>query len=143
MSNPIPLSVNSCSMQTTYKKGDRVITKVEGTEVKATVQKVTVDIEVRTDDGRTWWRALSRLRPAVGDATTGTDATKDGQPVHSVMDTSCSIKPPVELSREEHTGEAAKAPEAQEMNGSAQPAHTEPETAATDKSKRRNRKQKR
>ena len=71
----------------TYQPGDRVMTNVNGVEVEASVVKLSVDVEVRTADGKVWWRALSRVRPpqagnvapvTAGDSTLPNTATPKG-----------------------------------------------------------------
>ncbi len=51
-------------MTTSYQPGDRVLTNVNGVEVEASVVRLSVDVEVKTADGKVWWRALSKVRPA-------------------------------------------------------------------------------
>jgi hypothetical protein len=56
---------DSSSMTPFYNPGDRVLTKVDGVEVEATVLKVTIDIEVKIPDGTTRWRSSTKLKPVV------------------------------------------------------------------------------
>ncbi len=50
-------------MTTSYQPGDRVFTNVNGVEVEASVVRLSIDVEVKTPDGKLWWRALSKVRP--------------------------------------------------------------------------------
>lgn len=124
-----------------YTKGDSVITKVNGVEVEATVVRVTVDIEVKTADDKTWWRALSRLRPA--DGGVAARGAEQPQPIMDAPLSAASIESQHETTREEIFGAAAEATGTQGGESPAPSASLEPETAATDKSKRRSRKRKR
>ncbi len=46
-----------------YNPGDKVLTKVQGVEVEACVVRHTVEFEVKTPDGKLWWRASGKVRP--------------------------------------------------------------------------------
>ena len=144
--NPIPLSANSyCVNDINYKPGDRVITKVKGAEVEATVVQVTIDIAVKTADGNTWWRAISRLRPATGELAgkPHTGGTEQPQPIMDAPPSAAPIESRVETTREEIFGEPAEATETQAGAGPTQSAGSVPEAIAQDKGNRRNRKRKR
>ena len=132
-------------MNTNYTKGDRVITKVNGVELEATVVRVTVDIEVKTADGNTWWRAISRLRPATGELAREphTGGAEQPQPIMDAPPFVAPIASQVETPREEIFGEPAEATETQGGPGPTQSAGGVPEAIAQGKGNRRNRKRKR
>jgi len=127
-------------MNTIYKPGDRVITTVKGTEVEASVVRVTVDIEVSTPDGRTWWRAISKLRPAVG---VEPEVGKLEQTETVASAATGAVESQTETTREEIFGEAAETAAKREPESPAPSAHMDAEAASADKRKRRNRKRKR
>ena len=132
-------------MEVIYKPGDRVTTKVNGVEVEAIVAQVTVDIAVKTADGKTWWRAISRLCPAVRELAGEPLAkgSEQAQPIMAAPPSAAPIEPQAETTREEIFGEPAEATETQ---GGASPTQTTggvPEAIAEDKGNRRNRKRKR
>lgn len=107
-------------MHTIYKPGDQVVTIVKGTEVEASVVRVSVEVEVKTTDGGLWWRAVSRVRPAVGES-----------PVSAEQ---------VEALPEKHDGETAAATEMQREDIFSQSEGELPQTAAKAKRNKRSRK---
>ena len=127
-------------MEVIYKPGDRVTTKVNGVEVEAIVAQVTVDIAVKTADGKTWWRAISRLCPAVRELA-GEPLAKGSEQARPIM--AAPIEPQAETTREEIFGEPATATETQGGAGPTQSAGSVQEAIAEDKGNRRHRKRKR
>ena len=64
-------------MNANYKPGDRVITKINGVEVEASVVRVWVDVDVKTADGKRFLRALSRVRPVDGEPAASAEANSE------------------------------------------------------------------
>ena len=134
-------------MNTTYNPGDRVITKVKGVETEVSIVKLTVDIEVKADDGKTYWRAIGKVRP-VGDGAAQPQNAEPPSPVAQVppvpvhtplpptpVEPSEPVQPETPLEEQPGAGAEATATPAEEpAEGNAQ------ETAPTAKKARKPRK---
>ena len=129
-------------MNTIYKPGDRVITTVKGAEVEATIVQVTIDIAVKTADGATWWRAISRLRPATGELA-GEHHTEGAEQPQPIMDAPLSAAPvesQAETTREEIFGEPTQAVETHEEASPTQSTNGMSEAVAQGRGSKRKRK---
>ena len=127
-------------MNTLYKPGDLVRTKVNNIEVEATVTKLSVEVEVKTADGKLYWRSSNRVRPAdeqpVSEAPVATTGgNTSGEPF---VETSVA-EPVVPLAVPAAEQPAASASEDTEQPASAEAAAAQAEAQQPTSKRKRNR----